>query len=102
MIETRDGKELLKLVGRRVLLKNRVYSGDEIWEASVIEVSPRGLVKLNMGLVTQWKDPEDYWLVEVLPHNENSGRLCVHQFEEVHSCSSDDGEIRCVICGVKK
>ncbi len=68
-IETRDGKELLKLIGRRVLLKNRVYFGNEIFEVKILEASPRGLVKLDFAASGNklWGDPEEYWLVEVLP-----------------------------------
>lgn len=74
-IETRSGMELLNLVGRRVLLKNTsVGIGDQVFEARVLEASPRGLIKLDMGIVQQWRDPEDFWLVEVLLLNFGDAR----------------------------
>ena len=65
--QTSDGKELLQLVGRRVLLKNGGSSDDTIIEAKVLEASPRGLVKLQfIGGFIKWEDPACYWLIETL------------------------------------
>lgn len=65
-IETRDGRELLALVGKRVLLKNTATYDSGIFEVRVVETSPRGLVNLDYGFNSSWADPSDFWLVEVL------------------------------------
>lgn len=57
-----------KLIGKRCLIKNANSLFGDATEVTVLEVSPKGRVKMRFGSgVECWEKSDEYTLVEILP-----------------------------------